>query len=317
MSEERIQKILARAGVASRRKAEELIERGAVTVNGQVAGLGDKADPERDAIKVDGKRVQPASQEHRYLLLNKPKEVMSTLTDPEGRKTVLDFVPPGMRKALVPVGRLDYNTEGLLLLTDDGEFAQRIAHPRYGGTKTYEVKVKGTPGESQLDRLRNGVVIEGRRTAPAKITARNPFKPLGGRRRGEAESDNSWWIVEITEGRTRQIREMFFQIGNPVQKLRRVAIGPLRDPELPVGALRELTEQEVRKLQKSTRAPEERKPVRRKAPGGPAPKPPPEKPARPAAKKPAAKKKTAPARRAGARKVTPVRKAARKPKGKR
>jgi 23S rRNA pseudouridine2605 synthase len=317
MSEQRIQKILARAGIASRRKAEELIERGVVTVNGQVAGLGDKADPERDAIKVDGKRVQPASQEHRYLLLNKPKEVMSTLTDPEGRKTVLDFVPPGMRKALVPVGRLDYNTEGLLLLTDDGEFAQRIAHPRYGGTKTYEVKVKGTPGESQLDRLRNGVVIEGRRTAPAKITARNPFKPLGGRRRGEAESDNSWWIVEITEGRTRQIREMFFQIGNPVQKLRRVAIGPLRDPDLPVGALRELTEQEVRKLQKSTRAPEERKPVRRKAPGGPAPKPPPEKPARPAAKKPAAKKKTAPARRAGARKVTPVRKAARKPKGKR
>ncbi|HEY4590044.1 MAG TPA: pseudouridine synthase, partial [Thermoanaerobaculia bacterium] len=194
MSEERIQKILARAGVASRRKAEELIEQGLVTVNGRVAGLGDKADPERDAIKVGGKRVQPASQEHRYLLLNKPKEVMSTVSDPEGRKTVMDFVPPGMRKALVPVGRLDYNTEGLLLLTDDGEFAQRIAHPRYGSTKTYEVKVKGTPSDSQLDRLRNGVLIEGKRTAPARITARNPFKPLGGRRRGEPESDNSWWI---------------------------------------------------------------------------------------------------------------------------
>jgi 23S rRNA pseudouridine2605 synthase len=292
VSEERIQKILARAGVASRRKAEELIEQGVVTVNGRVAGLGDKADPERDAIKVDGKRVQPASQEHRYLLLNKPKEVMSTVSDPEGRKTVMDFVPPGMRKALVPVGRLDYNTEGLLLLTDDGEFAQRIAHPRYGSTKTYEVKVKGTPPEAQLDRLRNGVLIEGKRTAPAKITARNPFKPLGGRRRGEPESDNSWWIVEITEGRTRQIREMFFQIGHPVQKLRRVAIGPLRDPELPPGALRELTGQEVRRLLKSARGPGEKKPAPRKA---------------------APAKKAAP-KRAAAKKVVPVRKAARKPR---
>jgi 23S rRNA pseudouridine2605 synthase len=297
MSEERIQKILARAGVASRRKAEELIEQGLVTVNGKVAGLGDKADPERDAIKVDGKRVQPASQEHRYLLLNKPKEVMSTVSDPEGRKTVLDFVPPGMRKALVPVGRLDYNTEGLLLLTDDGDFAQRIAHPRYGSTKTYEVKVKGTPPEPQLDRLRNGVMIEGRRTAPAKITPRNPFKPLGGRRRGEPESDNSWWIVEITEGRTRQIREMFFQIGHPVQKLRRVAIGPLRDPELPLGALRELSEQEVRKLLRSARAPEEKRQERKPAP-----------------RKAVPAKKTAP-KRAAAKKVVPVRKAARKPKG--
>ena len=289
MSEERLQKILARAGIASRRKAEELIREGLVTVNGRVAGLGDKADPEHDAIKVDGKRVQPASHEHRYLLLNKPKEVMSTVSDPEGRKTVMDFVPPGMRKALVPVGRLDYNTEGLLLLTDDGEFAQRIAHPRYGSTKTYEVKVKGTPPESQLDRLRNGVLIEGKRTAPAKIAARNPFKPLGGRRRGEPESDNSWWIVEITEGRTRQIREMFFQIGHPVQKLRRVAIGPLRDPQLPLGALRELSDQEVRRLLRSARAPEERKPA----------------PAR----------KAAPPKRTAAKKVTPVRKAARKPKG--
>jgi len=316
MSEESIQKILARAGVASRRKGEELIEQGLVTVNGKVAGLGDKADPERDAIKVDGKRVRPASQEHRYLLLNKPKEVMSTVSDPEGRKTVMDFVPPGMRKALVPVGRLDYNTEGLLLLTDDGEFAQRIAHPRYGSTKTYEVKVKGTPPEAQLDRLRNGVLIEGRRTAPAKIDARNPFKPLGGRRRGEPESDNSWWIVEITEGRTRQIREMFFQIGHPVQKLRRVAIGPLRDSELPVGALRELSEQEVRKLLKSARGPEERAQEKKPAPRKAAPRkaaratPAAEKPARPAAKK-----RSAPSKRAGARKVTPVRKAARKPKG--
>src|SRR4029079_3895220 len=111
----------------------------------------------------------PASQEHRYLLLNKPKEVMSTVSDPEGRKTVMDFVPPGMRRALVPVGRLDSTTEGLLLLTDDGDFAQRIAHPRYGSTKTYEVKVKGTPAESQLDRLPHSLLINGKSTPPPKL----------------------------------------------------------------------------------------------------------------------------------------------------
>jgi 23S rRNA pseudouridine2605 synthase len=274
VSEERLQKILARAGIASRRKAEELIREGLVTVNGRVVGLGEKADPERDAIKVNGKRVQPA-HEHRYLLLNKPKGYMSTVSDPEGRPTVIDLVPPGMRKALVPVGRLDYNTEGLLLLTDDGEFAQRIAHPRYGSTKTYEAKVKVTPTEAQLDRLRAGIVLDdGKRTAPAKITARAPFKPTGARRRGEPESDNSWWIIELAEGRTRQIREMFLRIGHPVQKLRRVAIGPLRDPHLPLGTLRDLSEQEIRKLLKSARGPQE-------------------KPARPAAKKTAASAKKA------------------------
>lgn len=270
MSEERLQKILARAGVASRRKAEELIREGLVTVNGRVAGLGDKADAERDAIKVGGKRIQPL-REHRYLLLNKPKGYMSTLSDPEGRPTVIDLVPPGMRKALVPVGRLDFHTEGLLLLTDDGELAQRIAHPRYGGTKTYEVKVKGIPNEAQLDRLRAGILLEGRRTAPAKIAPRAPFKPAGARRRGEAESENSWWRVELTEGRTRQIRDMFLHIGHPVQKLRRVAIGSLRDPHLPLGALRELSEKEVQRLLKSARKPEEKqerpaaRPVRKAA----------------------------------------------------
>jgi len=337
MSEERLQKILARAGIASRRKAEEMIEAGQVTINGQVAGLGDKADPERDAIKVDGRRVQPPSHEHRYLLLNKPKGVMSTLSDPEGRKTVIDFVPPAMRKALVPVGRLDFNTEGLLLLTDDGEFAQRIAHPRYGSTKTYEVKVKGTPTEEQLDRLRNGVVIEGKRTAPAKITARS-FKKAP-RRPGEPASDNSWWVVEIAEGRTRQIREMFFQIGHPVGKLRRVAIGSLRDPGLPVGALRELSDDEVRKLMKSARAPEERRPARKKAAttgsaDAEAVKEKPKRPARPAvtpvragarkpkpaaakrapaAPAPAASTKRAPARKAPAKKAPAKKAPARKP----
>ncbi|HSN86613.1 MAG TPA: pseudouridine synthase [Thermoanaerobaculia bacterium] len=290
MSEERLQKILARAGIASRRKAEELIEEGAVTVNGKVALLGEKADPARDSIKVHGKRVQPPTG-HRYLILNKPKAVMSTVSDPEGRPTVMDFVPPILRKALVPVGRLDFNTEGLILLTDDGDFAQRIAHPRYGSTKTYEVKVRGTPREADLDRLRTGVFLEGRRTAPAEITARNPHKLSGPRRRGVPESENSWWVVQLTEGRTRQIREMFYQIGHPVQKLRRVAIGPLKAPELEPGALRELTEREVEKLLKSARGPQEKKAPAKKAVTA---KPTAKKPAaRPAAKKPAAKKPAA------------------------
>ncbi|HSG38381.1 MAG TPA: hypothetical protein VLE27_01990, partial [Thermoanaerobaculia bacterium] len=168
----------------------------------------------------------------------------------------------------------------------------------YGSTKTYEVKVKGTPSETMIDKLREGISIDGKRTSPAQITARNPHKPSGSRRRGEPESDNSWWVVELTEGRTRQIREMFFRIGHPVQKLRRVAIGPLRDPRLPVGALRELTGQEVRKLLNSARGPEA-KPARKKA----APRPAGEK--APAAKKPEARKPAA-------KKSAPVRKAARK-----
>jgi 23S rRNA pseudouridine2605 synthase len=277
LSEDRLQKILARAGIASRRKAEELIREGLVTINGRVAGIGDKADPEHDAIKVDGKRIQP-SQGHRYLLLNKPKGYVSTVEDPEGRKTVIDLVPPVLRKALVPVGRLDYNTEGLLLLTDDGEFAQRIAHPRYGSMKTYEVKVKGTPSEAQIDKLRAGILLEGYRTRPAKITGRGPGRATGPRRRGEPESENSWWTVEISEGRTRQIREMFLRVGHPVQKLRRVAIGPLRDTHLPLGALRELTEQEVQKLLKSARRPDEKKPARKAAAAAPAKKKVPRKP---------------------------------------
>ncbi|HYG62967.1 MAG TPA: pseudouridine synthase [Thermoanaerobaculia bacterium] len=282
MSEERLQKILARAGVAARRKAEELIRDGLVTINGQVAELGSKADPERDAIKVDGKRIHPSAA-HRYLLLNKPKGVMSTVSDPEGRPTVIDLVPPGLRRALVPVGRLDFDTEGLLLLTDDGDFAQQVAHPRFGCTKTYEVKVKGRPEESQLERLRTGIVLDGRRTAPCRITPHSRTITAT-RRRGrfdDGDDNTTWWMVELNEGRTRQIREMFHRIGHPVQKLRRVAIGPVRDPRLPVGAVRELSEQEVEKLTKAS--------------GGPKPAPGAKKaPAKKvAAKKTAAKKGTA------------------------
>lgn len=277
--EERLQKIIARAGIASRRKAEELIEQGLVTVNGRVATIGEKADPEKDSIKVEGRRVQPHQGEHRYLLLNKPRGVMSTLSDPEGRPTVMDFVPPVFRKALVPVGRLDFNTEGLLLLTDDGELAQRVAHPRYGSVKVYEVKVKGRPTEAALDRLRTGILLDGRKTAPARITPR-PSPVAHRRRRDDDEGgENTWWQIQLTEGRTRQIREMFQHVGHPVQKLRRVAIGPLRDRDLPVGAVRELTAREVAALMRVPRDKDKRKPAK-KAPARKAPRKPSRKPVR-------------------------------------
>ena len=242
---DRLQKILARAGVASRRGVEDLIREGRVTVNGTVAVLGTKADPKHDAIKVDGKRVRPKTTGSVYLLLNKPQGVMSTLVDPEGRPTIRDLVPDRWHKALVPVGRLDFHTEGLLILTDDGDFAQRVAHPRYGCTKTYDVKVKGRPEAAKIDRLREGIVIDGRRTRPCHIESR----PVPG---GGSDS-NSWWIVRLEEGRNRQIREMFFRIGHPVQKLRRVGIGTLRDPNLAPGRIRELTEEEVERLRKPVR----------------------------------------------------------------
>jgi 23S rRNA pseudouridine2605 synthase len=274
MSEERLQKILARAGIASRRKAEEIIREGRVTINGEVAEIGAKADPERDAVKLDERRIHtPAT--HRYLLLNKPRGVMSTVSDPGGRKTVIDLVPPALRRALVPVGRLDFLTEGLLLLTDDGELAQQVSHPRNGCWKTYEVKVRGRPAEELIERLRAGIVLEGRRTAPCRISPRDMrrlARRTGGSGRGKraGDGDNSWWLVELGEGRTRQIREMFQRVGHPVQKLRRVAIGPVSDPDLPLGAVRELTEREVARLRKAT-PPRETGKGRAGAAGAPAP----------------------------------------------
>jgi pseudouridine synthase len=241
MVEERLQKLLARAGLGSRRRVEDLIRAGQVTVNGQVAQLGDRADPARDAVKVEGRRIELAAPELRYLLVHKPAAVMSTTDDPEGRPTVVDLIPPPLRKGLVPVGRLDFMTSGLLLLTNDGDLAQRVAHPRYGCTKTYEVKVSDQPLEAKLNKLRTGIVLEGRRTAPCTIEAR--ILP-----RGQGSPGVSWWTVILGEGRSRQIREMFLRIGHPVQKLRRVAIGPVADAQLPPGAFRELTPREVELL---------------------------------------------------------------------
>ncbi len=241
MAEERVQKLLARAGYDSRRAVEDLIRARQVTINGRVAALGDKADPDKDTVKVGGKRVELAPPEPRYLLLNKPVGVMSTVEDPEGRPTVMELVPPALRKGLFPVGRLDFMTSGLLILTNDGAFALRVSHPRYGCAKTYEVKVKGRPDENALRKLRTGISIEGRRTAPATVEERQV-------RHKEASEENTWWTVSLNEGRTRQLREMFLRIGHPVQKLRRVAIGGLRDRKLPLGFLRDMTPREVAEL---------------------------------------------------------------------
>lgn len=243
MTSERLQKILARAGVASRRAAETWIRDGRITVNGRVAQIGDKADPETDAILVDGKRIHP-SQNHVYLLLNKPPGCVTSRSDPEGRTTVLDLVPPRFRRTLVPAGRLDYDSEGLVILTSDGDLVLKVTHPRYQCVKTYEVKVKGLPSEVTMRRFREGIVIDGKRTAPAKATLLHRPRP------GKGEK-NSWWTIELGEGRKRQIREMFFRLGHPVQRLKRVGIGTLFDSDLPVGNYRYLDHREVEALKRS------------------------------------------------------------------
>ena len=242
-SGERLQKILSAAGVASRRLSEELIVQGRVSVNGTtVTALGTKADPAVDEIKVDGRRIR-TEQRRRYVLLNKPRGYITSRSDPEGRPTVMDLMK-GVKEYIYPVGRLDYDSEGLLLLTNDGELAARLTHPRHEVEKVYEARVKGVPDDRALERLARGVPIDGRRTAPAKIRASEPFA------RGSGEQT----IVEISihEGRQRQVRKMFEAVGHPVVRLKRVRIGPLEDPDMPVGHWRELTPQEVGRLQKAS-----------------------------------------------------------------
>ncbi|MEM7585884.1 MAG: pseudouridine synthase [Acidobacteriota bacterium] len=264
---ERLQKVLARFGVGSRRQVEDLIREGRITVNGQMATLGQRVDLAEDAVKVDGRRIAGQVDEPKYLLLNKPAGCVSTRSDPEGRATVIDLLPPRLRKGLMPVGRLDYDTEGLLILTNDGELAQHIAHPRYGCVKTYEAKVKGRPKESDIERLRQGVPMFGKRTAPAYVASRPA--PTGRRE----STHNSWWTVKLGEGKTRQIREMFFRIGHPVSRLRRVAIGGVSDPRLPRGSWRELSEQEVEQLRQQTAKRKPRRAAKPKAPTGDSAKP--------------------------------------------
>ncbi len=243
MPSERLQKIIAAAGIASRRKAEQLISGGLVSVNGQiVTELGSKADPENDHIRVNGKLLQ-GPERHVYLLMNKPKGYVTTLRDPEGRPTVMDLLH-GVGSRVYPVGRLDYASEGLLLLTNDGDFANFLMKAASHVPKTYMVKVAKTPSPAGLARLREGLSIasiNGRRvkTAPARV-------------RLIKEAENPWYEVTLTEGRNRQIRRMFEEIGHHVEKIKRVRYGPL-ELDVHPGKFRRLTPQEVTKLQSAAK----------------------------------------------------------------
>ena len=240
--EERLQKLIAAAGIASRRHAEQMIEAGEVTVNGEVVRtLGAKADPERDHIKVRGRLINQrlAEREKVYVLLNKPRGYLTSLSDPEDRPLVTDLVPGSLGR-LHPVGRLDFNSEGLLILTNDGELTNFITAARNKVPKVYEAKVKGVPPEAAVERLRRGIKLDdGERTAPAQI-----------RQLGESET-NAWFEVVLHEGRNQQIRRMFDAIGHSVVKLRRVRIGPLADERMGPGHWRFLTAEEVARLLRS------------------------------------------------------------------
>jgi 23S rRNA pseudouridine2605 synthase len=237
MPMQRLQKILSQAGIASRRAAEKLILEGRVSLNGStVREMGVKADPAVDDIRVDGRRVKSAERP-RYVLLNKPKGYVTTRSDPQRRPTVIDLVS-GVREYVYPVGRLDYDSEGLLLLTNDGDLAARLTHPRHGVERTYEARVAGMPDREALDRLRRGIPLDGHRTLPANVVLVNERRRDG----------NGLLRITIREGRNRQVRRMCEAVGHPVQTLRRIRFGPLEGRGLGVGQWRELTPGEVEKL---------------------------------------------------------------------
>lgn len=245
MAAVRLNKLLSQAGAASRRLADELITQGRVEVNGHVVtALGTKADPERDDVRVDGRRLKMDTA-RRYLLMYKPRGVLSTRSDPHDRKTVIDLLATaGIRGYFYPVGRLDYESEGLILLTNDGDFAERVTHPRYELERTYEALVAGVPDEHDLDRLRRGVSIEGRKTLPAQVTLARVIEG----------HDGPQGVLELTlrEGRNRQVRHMCDAIGHPVDRLRRTRIGGLSDRQIKPGQIRDLTPGEVAALQGAT-----------------------------------------------------------------
>jgi 23S rRNA pseudouridine2605 synthase len=235
----RLQKLLSMAGVASRRTAERLIAEGRVTVNGAVvATMGAKAVPGVDEVKVDGRRIRPAGRA-RYILLNKPRGYVTTRRDPEGRRTVLDLLG-GVREYVYPVGRLDYDTEGLLLLTSDGDLAARLTHPRHEVPRVYEAIVAGTPSDDAVDELRRGIYLDGRRTSEAGVTRGTSI--------GKGREQTTKLVLTLFEGRNRQVREMCARIGHPVRTLQRVSLGPLSLRGLPVGAWRDLTPAEIAAL---------------------------------------------------------------------
>lgn len=239
--EERLQKLIAAAGIASRRHAEEMIAAGEVTINGQVVTMpGTKADPSRDHIKVRGRLINPLleAREKIYVLLNKPRGYLSSVADPEGRPLVTELVPSSFGR-LHPVGRLDFNTEGLLILTNDGDFTNFITSARNNVAKVYEAKVKGVPGEDAIERLRRGIRLDdGERTAPAEI------------KKIDERDTNAWFKVVLHEGRNQQIRRMFDAIGHSVLKLRRIKIGFLADERLAPKQWRLLAPAEVNRLMK-------------------------------------------------------------------
>ncbi|QHW34926.1 rRNA pseudouridine synthase [Paenibacillus rhizovicinus] len=233
---ERLQKILAQAGVASRRKCEELILSGKVQVNEEtVTTLGAKADPAVDVITVDGRRIK--SESKLYLMLHKPKGVITSASDPQGRKIVSDYLP-GIKERVYPVGRLDYDTEGLLLLTNDGEFANLLTHPSHHVPKTYWATVKGVPHGSALERLKQGILLEDGMTAPAEVEYHDV----------DTEKNQSTITITIYEGRNRQVRRMFDAISHPVVLLRRIRFGDLGLHGLARGKFRHLTPKEIQEL---------------------------------------------------------------------
>ncbi len=237
MAQERLQKLIAQAGMCSRREADEMVSDGRVTVNGQIAKVGTKADPEFDHIKIDGKILR-TRQALRYILLYKPRGVMTTCDDPEGRKTVIDLITPAIRERVFPVGRLDYHSEGLIILTNDGEFAARVTHPRYGVVREYVVKIRGDLTTNEYKRLMAGTFLEDQHVIPKEAS----------RVRLARGGTFSWWRVQIAEGKTHEVRELFFRVGHHVQRLRRTAIGSLRDDQLKPGYFRELLPNEIKLL---------------------------------------------------------------------
>jgi 23S rRNA pseudouridine2605 synthase len=234
--EERLQKILAKCGIASRRQAEEMIFEGLVTVNGTPASLGMKADLDRDHIKVRGKLIHTAESKV-YLIFNKPEKCLTTMSDSEGRTTVKNFLK-GVKAKVFPVGRLDYNSEGLLILTNDGDMANAILHPAQKIPKTYLVKADGFLEEKDIERLEKGIKLEDGMTAPAKI------KKL------KYTRANSWLEITIHEGRKRQIRRMMERVGHSVIKLKRVSINGISLGRLETGTFRYMTPEEIKRLKK-------------------------------------------------------------------
>jgi len=234
--EKRIHKILSEMGIASRRKAEDIIKEGRVTVSGRVATIGMKVDPAREHIKLDGKLLTK-SEPRVYMMFHKPRNVVTSLHDPQGRPTVKDFLK-GVKYRVFPVGRLDFDSEGMLFITNDGDFAHAVLHPSKKISKTYLVKVKGVLEEEEITKLRKGIKLKKMMTAPAMV------------KKTRKTEQNSWLEITIHEGKKRQIRRMLDIIGHPVLKLKRVRIDGIELGGLEPGALRYLTSEEINRVKR-------------------------------------------------------------------